>query len=468
MPVCLGVRYVVEQRQLDARICGAGWSRRAVLLAGLAVAGCGHERRPTIEGVAEETSGEPTGNDLQQILDRRAKAVQNSDERTFLADLDQSNETLVQHQKMLFANLRQLKFGNFSYVAERIAGSREQSGAYRFSPVIQVAQLTTDAGPGGVAPAETFQYLLVRKDNKLVVTEIVAATRSNAEKLRITGPLADAPWNTTPLKVLQAGDVWLAGDDSVPDLDRYAAAAQAEAHKVEALWGQRIRFPGYILFFTKNNANFRTWFSFGAASNFSADVEGVQVPLRGVRKTGQEYAGQYAGSRVVVNLRSTAIGGDDPQVVMRHELAHAVTARAMAVSMGGFIGVLGAPAWAVEGFARWVETLEYPNRKSQVHAIVASGVAAGRFHGKPPLSKTFYGPDAGFNYDVGASVFTFIEQTKGRDAAVEFYASVVQYNDTEETAVADAPVFNAICKRVLGVPGATFLQRWSGFVRGGV
>jgi hypothetical protein len=55
----------------------------------------------------------------------------------------------------------------------------------------------------------------------------------------------------------QVGNVWLAGDDTVDDLQTYADGAQSQLSQVEALWGDRSRFPGYILFFSRKKSNLR-------------------------------------------------------------------------------------------------------------------------------------------------------------------------------------------------------------------
>ncbi|WP_203922913.1 hypothetical protein [Rugosimonospora africana] len=461
------VRYVAEHHPSAGWATGARWSRRAVLLTGLALAGCSHPR-PTIQGEADDTAGQPHTQALQAILDRRSAALQHKDEKAWLADLDPADDKLIQQQKMIFANLRQFTFSNFRYVTEHAFGRQEGDGSYTVFPVVQVTQLPADAGPGGVAPAESFRYRIASKDNKLVVTEILPVTQANVEDLGVDTPLANAPWNTTPLKVIRAGDVWLAGDDSVPDLDHYASAAQSQVQKIEAMWGKRLRFPGYVLFFTKSKDNFATWYEFGKATNFSTDVEGIQLPLTGVRTNGQLYDNQYAGSRIVVNLTSTTVGGDTPELVMRHELTHAVTSRATAVSMGGFAGVLSAPTWAVEGFARWMETLEFDSSKSSVRAVVANAVAKGGFKGKLPATDSFFKGDASLNYAFGATAFEYVDRTKGRDAAVEFYAQVVDHNDLESTPFTESSAFQDICQHVMGVSSATFLQQWAGFVRRGV
>jgi hypothetical protein len=94
-------------------------------------------------------------------------------------------------------------------------------------------------------------------------------------------------------------------------------------------------------------------------------------------------------------------------------------------------------------------------------------VARGKFKGKPPLSKTFYGKDIGFNYAVSATVFSFVERLKGRAAAVEFYAKVITYSDSDSEALVDLPAFDGICKRVVGLSGKAFVEQWASYVRRG-
>lgn len=456
----------------SARSGGAGcggsrWSRRAVLLAGLAIAGCGHQpAHPVIEQSDQPKAGDEMVVDaLSGIAQRRAKAVLGQDESAFLADLDPSNTKLIKAQKMIFANLRQFGFHTLRFVtpATSVAPTR---GVYRF-PVVQITQLSIDEAIGGVAPAETFEYSLSKRGEKVTVTDIVAVTSSNAGQYR-TDPnvFADAPWNTTPLTVVRAGHVWLAGDHTVPDLGRYAAAAQSEAKRVERLWGRRTRFPGYLLFFTRDDDNFRAWYGASASGNFGTDVEGFTFPREGVRANGDVYTDQYASARIVVNLSSTQVVSDDPALVMRHELAHAITTRAERVDASLDTLAIAAPNWAIEGFARWMETVDNPSRAASVRREVAAGVAAGKFHGVPPRSDEFYQRDVFFNYALGSTVFDFVEQAKGRDAAVEFYATVIRYPDVEDMPLVKHEVFNDICHRIMGTSSTAFLARWAGFVRG--
>ncbi|MGW5364061.1 hypothetical protein [Actinopolymorpha pittospori] len=454
------------QSDLDTSSRRVALSRRAVLLAGLAFAGCGQVERPTIRTISHEESGDPEADALRTILDRRAKALRNADERAFLADLDERNERLIREQKRLFANLRQFEFTNFSYVLDR-STHHQEGGGHLFKPVIQITQLITDTGPGSVAPAETFQFKLTTQGGKRIVTDIRGLSVDSLGDVVLGSPMADAPWNFTALRVIRAGKAWLVGDSSVADLDRYAAAARTHLHEVEAIWGNRLRFPGYVLFFTRNIENFKKWYSIGAFSNFNAAVEGVEIPLQGVRRNGEVYAGQYAGSRIVVSLDGGTTPRDDPEIVMRHELAHAVTARATIVGGSYLSQQASAPQWAVEGFARWVETVDNPERLAFSRYVVRLAVETGNFSGRPPSSKDFYGEKGAFNYDLGASVYRFIARVRGQDTAVEFYTRVIAHAEEPDSPLTATPAFDEICWDVLGMRRSAFLQRWAEFVRRG-
>jgi hypothetical protein len=94
-------------------------------------------------------------------------------------------------------------------------------------------------------------------------------------------------------------------------------------------------------------------------------------------------------------------------------------------------------------------------------------VAAASFKGRLPLTPKFYGKDIQYNYAAGSTVFDFVERDKGREAAVEFYEGVIQYNDGDGDPLDGTPIFNTICNRVLKMSATDFKQRWASFVRTG-
>ncbi|GIH72462.1 hypothetical protein [Sphaerimonospora thailandensis] len=441
------------------------WSRRAALLAGgLLVTGCSGYRRPTIQSEDYDSAGSDKKH-LREILERRAKALMDKDEKGYLADLDQSNKKLVQHEKLIFDNLRQFDLAEIRFITERAIENTDDDGDVQFAPVIRITKFTADAGPGDVAPAETFLYRLRKKNDKFVVTGIIGATRKNYKKLHLDGPLAYGPWNTDKLHVVKVGKkVWLVGDKSVTDLDRYAAVTERELRLVENLWGDRLTYPGYILFFTRDMANLKQWFDYGAADDFDPSILGLQWGLLGVQKNGTVYGREYAASRIVVNLKGHQ-AYSDPAMTIRHELTHAVTARASLTIGGDYTP----PTWAIEGFARYTETMGNAASAARIRSAVATGVRAGKFRGTTPASKNFYdfGGDIDFNYCLGSTVFSLAERLKGRAAAVELYYRIIQHPDSLDMPFMRLPVFDGISRDVLGMSSDAFRSRWNTFVRNG-
>ncbi len=443
-----------------SRPAGGTWSRRSVLLAGggLLLAGCAEPDRPSIE--SQEVDASPTSK-LRAVLERRTRALADGDEAGYLADLDPSNKDLIERERLVFANLTQFEFDDLRYLTTGMTDHPDGESTL-IHPVTRVVKLTADAGPGEVAPAESFSFRVADRGGRFVVTDIVPATRESMEKLRFAGPDATAPWHFDKLRVVRAsGDVWLAADDTVRDLDRFVDATGQELDFVQKLWGDRRAFPGHVLFFTRDAGNFKRWFDHGTADNFNPEYLGIQVPLLGVKKDGQYFQGQYAGSRIVVNLASIEAADSTPSRTIRHELAHAVSARARLTG-----GAFTAPTWAIEGFARYTETIGDPSRANAVRAIVGSGVRAGRFHGRPPSDKDFYGGNIGYNYSLGATVFLTAERIGGREAAVELYATAIDATDAGGQFL-EYPRFDSISRRIFGIAGSAFRDQWLNSVRNG-
>src|SRR5215472_4652127 len=211
----------------------------AVIVAWAAVAtGCSRKGPHIVSQTSQDSWPQPSA--LQPVLDRRAQAMLHGDQGAFLADLDPANARLVQHEKMLFASLRQLAPVDVRFILDRVlsvTGAARGPGTYELSPVIEVIQLQGDAGPPRVAPGESFVYDVARPGGKWVIVNIVALTYAEARTRGATASgYADAPWDLTPLRVVSVGDVQLAGDSTVADLEQYVAAAQDQVSQIESLW----------------------------------------------------------------------------------------------------------------------------------------------------------------------------------------------------------------------------------------
>src|SRR5262249_60990508 len=73
----------------------------------VALSGCAAQPRArTSDKVADAVS---------RMLDQRNRALERGDRPAFVADLDPANGNLVEHEQMVFDNLRQLRFATLSY-----------------------------------------------------------------------------------------------------------------------------------------------------------------------------------------------------------------------------------------------------------------------------------------------------------------------------------------------------------------
>jgi hypothetical protein len=453
----------------------------AFLPAGVLLANCTREEAPLIESIDDDTSSRSlTARVMQDLLDRRAEAQLRGDEEQYLAGLDPSNDEMVGREQMTFANIQQFAPDDVRFVLGSTArsglgiGPVQPTDTFRVAPVIKVVKLAADAGPDGVLGAgESFEYVVTRQDDAWIVSNIVPLTARELKRREKGGgdpgePLlgqgvlpANAPWNHDPLTVIRAGNVWLAADDSVTDLERYAAEAEAQAREVVAIWGDRPKYPGNVFFFTRRKKAMRRWFDFGQA-DVTGFREGYATAVSGVRANGEIYSGQPVGSRIVMYLSGVEQFGWSPRDTMRHELVHAVTNRAE-----GTGDVSARPAsWAVEGFALFIQIRGDSSVERDERALAASG-----FTGSLPRTKGFQrGSDVSSKYALGYTVFSFIEQANDLDTAIAFFEEVIKYTDDVfdvGEAFADTPAFDGICQQVLGMTSVEFLEQWASYVRAG-
>lgn len=435
-------------------------------LGGLLASGCAKEEPPLIEG---STSGSealsPTR--LQALLDRRAEAQLVGDEQSYLADLDQGNENLVRWERMVFENLQRFPVEHIQFVVSRYSRRLGDEGgdSATFAPVVKVVRLTTDDGPTGVlGPGEAFEYRVAVRGDRLVIVDIVGLTMEELGSGEYgIGPVvylsAATPWNLSSLHVTNVGKVWLAGDDTVPDLSPYAAVSEPELSIVEDVWGDRDQFPGHVMFFTRDRSTLGEWFDLSQTTGVDR-FWGVAIPHPGVQGNGEVHASKPVSARMAINLAAIEETGDTPASTMRHEFVHAVTARAV-----GFGSTPVRPAtWAIEGFARYIQ---YRDQPQMLQGVRAQARRAQR--DELPRTEGFYDGSQEqvlANYALGSTVFDYINQSRGLTAAVDFYDAVIKYDDTLSEPFVWAPAFNGICERILGTGANDFLQRWDSFVRG--
>ena len=433
-------------------------------LSALFLAGCGGEDPPLIEGDYAESDALSAAR-LQEVLDRRAEAQLNGDEQGYLADLDPRNDDLIESERAVFANLQLFPVEDVQFVLPPRSRLDHDvvDGSARFGPVVKVVRLATDDGPGGVlGPGEAFEYRVAVRDGRLVIVDVKLLTYEDLATGEygygnLTGLSAATPWNLSSLHVTRVGKVWLAGDDTVPDLSPYAAVTEPELATVEKVWGDRTQFQGHVMFFTRDQSTLVQWFELGDTPLSS--FWGMAFARPGVQENGEVYAAQAVSARMVINLSAIEENGETPASTMRHEFVHAVTARAT-----GFGSTPVRPAtWAVEGFATYIQYRDDAQSLANVRWQARQG-----FNSELPLTKGFYEGSQEqvlTNYALGATVFDYINLTYGLTAAVDFYDAVVKYDDTGSDPLVEYPAFDGVCHRVLGTTAQDFMQQWDSFVR---
>ncbi|MFF4775061.1 hypothetical protein ACFY05_19595 [Microtetraspora fusca] len=388
------------------------------------VSGCRLPGRLT--GVEKTRDATDMQADVKRFIDRRNAALRSGDEQAWLAGVDTSNAALMAGQKLQFANLRKFHWETLQL------SSGPSSGPLVAEPQRYTKTLPQDvdgfkvrlvsklAGVDRDSSASDFIYLFAMVNGQYTMVDVGPVTDDY-------GLTYDSPWELTPLTVAKRGDVVLATDGSVPDFGAYAKVAARASATVRRDWLGNPAPGGFALFLTSRPASYKKWFGAGTPSW----SEGVEISLLGANTDKVNVTGHYAGSRIVVNMEST-LKSDDPLLVMKHEITHAITTAVQPVDieLGPVRGTAGkglslsAPRWASEGFARYIE-----NRGTQAAAdrwVIRDGLAKGLLRADLPNNEHFYDDKyRSFNYSLGWSLFQFIAEVKGHATTLKVYLGLV-------------------------------------------
>jgi hypothetical protein len=268
---------------------------------------------------------------VDAILLRRANAVRTVNEMLFLQDVDPTNTKLRQEQKVLFANLVEIGFGEIGYSQAEERFAPAVARAHRSATYVVRVLMRYQIPQVDLAPVSTeLGYTFVSRSGRWVL----AADDDLDGEL---GPGAHRePWDLGRIEVQRGPRVMVLVEKGDTKRGRaiLTAAAQGLA-EVTAYWPRKWR--GSVLIAALNDTEVRD------ARFADEDVESAASTSPTFSSLpGQDTAdGTVAGAYVVINPKER---DRVDEILLSHELTHVATA-----DLGGY-----EPLWLAEGAAEYV------------------------------------------------------------------------------------------------------------------
>ncbi len=366
---------------------------------------------------------------LRALLDRRAKAVRDHDQKAFFADIDPTDQAFARKQQEEFDNLGKLPLAEFRYdVSESTEYDSLIPAAIRarYHSIVR-------------APAVTIRYRIDGMDTDPVAAPWVPIFGASNGHWRLTGVAGDPrlptgaggqAWETGPITVVRSSRVVLvlsAGDAArAPDMLRMAEAGLDHVAAV-----RHGGWAGKVLITAVQDARlFTTYFadSPDRVNNFAA----IAVPYYADVPQWTSRP-KYAATRVVFNPHEFSA---DP-AELAHDLTHEFTHAAM-----GPVTTETTPLWLVEGFAEYVAY-----KSEQVSGLFAKRALEGYPTGDQPPDSDFYRD--GRNYVLGWLACRMIAQKYGEAKLVALY---------------EASGSGGALRQVLGIDEATLDSQYVSYV----
>jgi hypothetical protein len=396
------------------------------------------------------------------FLADRSKALLAGDEAGWLAGIDPTKTATVEHERMRYRNLVQLRPTTYHLLlggddpVGGAAGKGYPAGATLHKiKVVAIEQFDGDAS----ISRQTYDYSIVRDGDKTTIVETVPAHAVDNVGVH------DAPWDLVPLTSTRAAGVTvLAPADSQWKPASYIGPAKKASDVVRGVWQGRPATSNYIVFLT-NTEQKNTWF--GGAS-VPGDTLAVTAPARIVTPTGalkvtippdrgKPPAEALAGQRIMLDLQRT--NPTAVAAVLTHEMGHAIAQNLIPpVMYGGKDARWDPPIWAIEGFAEWTSSIG-AGTVSEIGTFVKSHWSQYHPAGDLPDNAGFYSTDKDrtyFNYEIGALFFAAADKTAGRQKAVDLYVYLVLQPSGDTT----DRMFVDVALQKVGVTSSKF---WSTF-----
>jgi hypothetical protein len=311
-----GVAYAVEDRQQDARQHDATASPVQT------------QPSPRSKAAAAVVARRLA---VDAILLRRANAVRTVNEMLFLQDVDPTNTTLRQEQKVLFANLVEIGFGEIGYSQAEERFGPAAARAHGSSTYLVRVLMRYQIPKVDLAPVSTeLGYTFVSRSGRWVL----AADDDLDGEL---GPGAHRePWDLGRIEVQRGPRVMVLVEKGDTKRGRaiVTAAAQGLA-EVTAYWPRK--WLGSVLIAALDETAVRDARFAGEDAESAASTSPAFSSL-----PGQDTAeGTVAAAYVVINPKER---NRVDEILLSHEITHAATA-----DLGGY-----EPLWLAEGAAEYV------------------------------------------------------------------------------------------------------------------
>ncbi|MGI3203941.1 hypothetical protein ACRJ4W_48975 [Streptomyces sp. GLT-R25] len=390
-----------------------------VLLAALtASAGCGGG-----SGI-DSASG-----DVQRVLDTRAAAVRDGNEREFVAT--QAPATLAAGERAAarteFRNLRGVPLADWTY---RVTGLHRSGDRATADAELRYRIEGYDRAP--IVTARTLS--LARADGRWYVTADLPAKDSSQQL-----------WEQGAVQAVRGEHSLVLGVGRPRDaLRHYAELADRAVPAVREAWGEE--WSRRVVVLVPKSLD-------GMAGLLGAPASGY----RGIAAVTTGEAGGSAkapADRIIVNPDAYGVlGAFGRQVVLTHETTHVATRASTSAAT---------PLWLSEGYADWVGYRGTGRTAPQAAPELARAVAEGRVPDALPGDEDFgFGGDAGSlarAYEGGWLACRMIAERWGEVRLGEFYRAV---GEREKRAGA----VEAGMREVLGTSLEEFTEQWRAYVR---
>ncbi len=386
---------------------------------------------------AGDVDAEARDKAVRSILDRRAGAVLDRDEKAWLADVDPRATDFRRAQQTVFANLAQVTFSSWDYeLIGRDYDRPDLADDYRVPyhlPAILLHYAIKGYDLGPVARPQVLTF--VQRGKRWYI-----ASDSDADSdLPETGH-AD-PWDRRAMVAREGDHVLVLAD--AEDKGRVGAlvrVSDAAVSKVARMWPDGWR-RKVVVVAVRDQRLIETYFR--TELQTSDQVAAIAVPAFDTvpgwtprdKPSYDDKDDAATRSRVILNPRYFEPGNDDNAVLLTHEVTHVATqTRTLA----------GAPTWLVEGIADYTAYRTLRPFSVTLPRSLRKEVDAGSVD-LPTYD--FYQHDVPAHYLVGFLACAFVSDRYGEGTLRRYYRALAatprEYQTTART--------QSVTRKVLGL-----------------